>query len=84
MALRLRQRLLAAFNWIFVCCLLVVLFSGITIKYGQVLRPVIRSIGSRKHLGYFALFLLVFITLKVIVLKKMCSFFNFTVFILFV
>ena len=67
MALRLRQRLLAAFNWIFVCCLLVVLFSGITIEYGQVLRPVIRSIGSHKHLGYFDLFLLVLITLKVIV-----------------
>ena len=44
-----------------------------------------RSTGKRKHLGFFYLILMVFITLKLIVfLKKISEFFNFTVFVLFV
>ena len=47
--------------------------------------PLYGSSGKCKYLGYFALFLIVFITLKLIVfLKKISQYFNFTGFVLFV
>ena len=45
--------------------------------------PFHRSIGNRKPLGCFISFIVVFITLKLIVFKKISEFFNFTVYVLF-
>ena len=43
--------------------------------------PFNKRIGNRKPMGYFSWFLMVFITLKKVVLKKIGEIFNFAVFV---
>ena len=71
MALRLQKRFLASFNWLFVCCLFVVLFvTLLKIDYRQFFISFHRSIVNRIPMGYLSWFPLVLITLKVTVFKN--------------
>ena len=76
MALRLQKRFLASFNWLFVCCLFVVLFvTLLKIDYRQFFIPFHRSIVNRIPMGYLSWFPLVLITLKVTVFKNKQTFY---------
>ena len=77
MALRLRKRFQASFNWFFVFSLFVILFvTAETIEYRQFLIPIYRNIGICKPMEYFTWFVVVFITLNFFVsnnYKQICQ-----------